>query len=54
MSWPRLAWSLQQTMLAATGQAFVILDGTLPPIDQVDMPPGETRPTTPENTSSTG
>jgi hypothetical protein len=39
-----LAPSLQQAMLVASGKAFVIIDGTLLPIDRVGMASGRDRP----------
>jgi Helix-turn-helix of DDE superfamily endonuclease len=36
--------SLQQAMLVASGKAFVIIDGTLLPIDRVGMASGRDRP----------
>jgi hypothetical protein len=39
-----LAPSLQQAMLVAAGKAFVIIDGTLLPIDRVGMASGRDRP----------
>ncbi len=49
-----LAPTLTDAMHVAANKAFVTLDGTLLPIDRVGMASGETGPTTPENTSSTG
>jgi hypothetical protein len=39
-----LAPSLQQAMLVAAAKAFVIIDGTLLPIDRVGMASGRDRP----------
>jgi hypothetical protein len=49
-----LAPSLQQAMLTAAGKAFVIIDGTLLPINRVGMASGRDRPYSPETPAARG